>query len=337
MYRRNWWDLRAQANDGTGGNEGGGGPDAAAAREFLTPWAPDPEIVKTLPDDQVLAWHGNVTKNLTAAQAKALEGYDWRAPILKAKPDAAKTLERMPGPVELYDSFDNLRTKLSKGELRSVQPFPEKGSDEEKAAWRTQNGVPDAPEKYEFKPAEGIVIGEEDKPRLQSFAKYAFEHNLPASYVNEAANWFFSERVTQQQAAHEQFETQKRETAAALGAEWGPEYKANLNKIQGIVDAKIPAGEKGEGDQLKSLISNAVATNPMFARFMAGLALDINPVGTLVPGDRGANEGSVKDELLKIEGERKKNRGYKDDDQRKRYIDLIGHYQRLTGKEWGRE
>lgn len=308
-------------------------PDPAAAREFLTSFAHDPEVVKTLPDDQVMAWHGNVSKQLSSAQQKALEGYDWRAPIIKAKPDAAKTLERFPGPVELYDTYDQLRTKISKGELRTVTEFPAKGSDEEKAAWRGQNGVP--PDgKYELKLGEGLVIGENDKPVVEGFMKYAHEQNMPAGELNKAVNWYFSERVQREQRAHEQFETSKRETAAALGAEWGPEYKTNLNKIEGMLDATIASDE--DGTALKGLIKNALATNPMFARHYAQIALQLNPSGTMVPGGSQANEGSVKDAIVRIEDARKKNRGqYKDEAERAEYINLLGHWQKLTGKEWG--
>ena len=311
-------------------------PDPAAAREFLTNYAPDPEIVKTLPDDQVLAWHGNVNKQLTAAQQKAIETHDWRGAIAGDNADARKTLDRFASPKALYESYDQFRTKLSKGELRTITEFPAKGSDEEKAAWRSQNGVP-ADGKYELKMPDGVVVGEADKPVLEALTKHAFETNVPAGELNKVVSWYMTERVAREQRAHEQFETDKRETAAALGAEWGAEYKPTLNKIQGMIDATIPAGEEGEA--LKGLINKALATSPLFARHYAQLALQLNPTGTLVPGGSGANEGSVTDEIKKIEKVMKTDRRTYDADEgmRTRLRDLYGAYEKMTGKPWGQQ
>lgn len=337
MFKRNWWDLRAEASGGEQGGGGGSGDvviEPAKAREFVTSWAPNPEILKDMPDDQVVAWHGNISKQLTAAQQKALESHDWRKAIAGDNTEAMKTLERFPSPKALYESYDQFRTKLSKGEMKTVQAFPEKGTDDEKAAWRQQNGVP-ADGKYEFKLADGIVMGEADKPVIEALTKRAYEKNVPASALNEVVGWYMEERVAREQRANEAFEKNKTETAAALGAEWGADYKGHLNKIQGVLDSTIPEGE--DGAALKALVNNAIATNPMFARHYAQIALQINPAGTMVPGDRGAQEGSVSDEIKKIEGDMKKDRAAynKDEKTQERYRSLLGAYERMTGKAWG--
>jgi hypothetical protein len=107
-----------------------------------------------------------------------------------------------------------------------------------------------------------------------------------------------------------------------------------MNRIQGVIDATIPQ----EQQELKDLINNAIATNPHFARHYAAIALQMNPAGTLVPGDRGANEATVVDELKKIDGVMKTDRSKydKDADMQKRYRDLLGAYTKMTGKEYGK-
>lgn len=90
--------YRAEAGGGEGGGAGGeggagGGGDtppavtAADARTALADYVPDPEILKTMPDDKVVEYHGKVTK----AQAKAFEGET--AKQAAARIEAAKSLK----------------------------------------------------------------------------------------------------------------------------------------------------------------------------------------------------------------------------------------------------
>lgn len=317
--------------------EAGGGAqtvEPAQAREFVAGFVHDPQVLAGMKDDQVMAYHGQVTKALDGHVAKARESYDWRKDVAGDNADALKTLERFASPKALYESYDQFRTRLSKGDLKAVTPYPEKGTAEQQATWRTENGIP-ADGKYEFKMPDGVKITEADKPILESFAKYAHTKNMPATAVNEAAAWYFQERAAREEAAKTEFDTAKRDTAATLGAEWGADYKPNLNAIQGMIDATVPADQA----DLKTLINNALATNVHFARHYAALALQINPGGTMVTGDRGAQEGSVVDELKKIETGMKTNRAAYDKDEvgQKRYRDLIDAYGRLTGKDWGKQ
>lgn len=259
----------------------------------------------------------------------------WREQIAGENKDALKTLERFASPKAIYESYSELRSRVAKGELKAVAPFPKTGTAEQQAAWRSENGVPEAPDKYDLNLPKGLVVGEKDKPVVEGFTKYAHEHHLPTGAVSTAMNWYFEEKVRREEAARAEFDTKKTEVAAALGAEWGPEYKTNLNKIQGLLDSTIPA-DQGE---LKTLINNAIATNAHFARHYAKIALDLNPAGVLVSMDRGANEGTVVDELTKIDTLRKTDRKKYDGDPKiqQRYLDLLDGYTKLTGKEWGRQ
>lgn len=258
----------------------------------------------------------------------------WREAIAGDNPDALKTLERFASPKALFDSYAELRGRMAKGELKNAAAFPAKGTAEQQAAWRAENGIPPEPGKYDITLPEGVKIAAADKPLIDGFTKFAFEKNLPAAVANDVVNWYFASQVAQQEAAQEQFESQRTETAATLGEEWGPEYKANLNKIQGVIDATVPAEQK----DLKALINRAIQTNAHFARHYAAIALQLNPAGTLVPGDRGANEGSITDGIKEIEKTMRTKRAEYDKDpaMQKRYRDLLGAYEKVAGKEWGR-
>jgi hypothetical protein len=100
-----------------------------------------------------------------------------------------------------------------------VSAFPDKGTDEQKAAWRAENNVPAAADKYEIKLADGKALAETDKPLVEAFTKDAHERNLPAGAVNDAVNWFVTARAERAEAAKVEFDQKKKDTAAALGAE----------------------------------------------------------------------------------------------------------------------
>lgn len=330
------WQLMAQANDGTGGGAGAGAGTGAGAGAGSGSGSggepPDWRAAVAAGDKDVLEGLKTVEhpRALYDAHVKTTK---WRESLAGDNPDDLKTLERFASPKVVWDGYKEFRTKLSKGELKAVTPYPEKGTEEQKGEWRSQNGVPATPGDYKFELPAGMVIGEEDKPAIASLTKYAHSKNLPNSSVNEVVNWYFNERAERQEASRANFEEQKKNTTSELAAEWGPDYKGNFNRIQGVLDSTIPADQ---GD-LKNLINNALATNAHFARHYAAIALQLNPASTLVPGDHGANEGSVVDEIKKIETSMRKDRSAynKDEGVQTRYRDLIGAYQRLTGKEWG--
>lgn len=324
-------------DDGKGGAGGAGAPAggaaaadagkggaAAGAADWRAAIAGDDktilEALKTVEDPKALVQsHTQVTK--------------WRETIAGDNPDALKTLERFASPKALYDSYSELRAKVSKGELKATTAFPEKGTPEQQAAWRKEAGIPEAPDKYEIKLPTGVEITDADKPMIEGFTKFAHGKNLPPTAVNDVVNWYFANQIQQEEKALERFETAKSETTATLAQEWGGEFKANLNKIQGVIDSTIPADQK----ELKEAINRAIATNPSFARHYATIALQLNPAGTLVPGDRGANEASIADEIKKIDVVmRTKRREYdRDEKMQSRYRDLLTAYERMTGKNWG--
>lgn len=315
--------LMAEAGAGeTGGATGGAASGGADWRAAIAGDDQDTlAILKDIEDPKAL---------VTAHQSNI----KWRESIAGDNPDAMKTLERFASPKAVFDSYSELRGRVSRGELRAVKAFPDKGSDEEKAQWRTENGVP-ADGKYDIKAPEGVQINDADKAVIEKFTKHAHSTNLPAGAVNEVVSWYLQDRSAREEAARVEFDTARRDTAAQLGAEWGAEYKPNLNRIQGMLDATIPADQ---GD-LKENINKAIATNPHFARHYAALALQINPASTLVPGDRGANEGSITDGLKAIDKQMRTDRKSYDSDAgvQQRYRDLLGAYEKLTGKQWGME
>jgi hypothetical protein len=331
----------AAAGAAAGADAGKGAGAAAAAGEGQRVAASGGAVAGTTDwrtsiageDKELLAALAEIEDPKTLVQSHT-QVAKWRETIAGDNADALKTLERFASPKALYDSYSELRGRMAKGELKNATAYPEKGTPEQQTAWRAENGIPAEPGKYEIKLPAGLEIDDADKPMIEGFQKLAFEKNMPAGAVNDVVNWYFANQQQRLEQANERFETAKTETAATLGEEWGAEYKANMNKIQGVIDSTVPAEQK----DLKGLINRAIQTNPHFARHYAAIALQLNPAGTLVPGDRGANEGSVSDAIKKIEKvmQTKRSDYDKDDGMQKQYRTLLGAYEKMTGKSWGR-
>lgn len=252
---------------------------------------------------------------------------DWRDKIADAK--HKKTMDRFASPKDLANAYFSLTQRLSSGELKAVVPFPAKGTAEEQAAWRKDQGLPEAADKYDLKFDDGLVIGENDKPIVDAFLKAAHEANMPAAGVKTAVSWYFKaqeKRMQEQQASDEALLEQ---TSDALRAEWGTEFPRNRNLIRGLLETAPPeVKELLEGARLSN--GQPVFSNVHAVKAFAQWARQINPVTTVVPG-AGANVASaINDELKQMnawmaapKGSTDWKKYWKSDETQKRYRELI--------------
>ena len=263
--------------NGDGGDLGGGDPPA-------TPPAGDPPA--TPPADRGTAppqdWPD-----------------DWR---VKLSPDGkhSKTLDRFASPNALLDSYLALRGKVDSGELKSTSPYPDKGKPEEQTAWRKAHGIPESAEGYTPKFADGLVIGEEDKPFVDDFLKAAHATNATPDQVNGLLRWYYGNQEKALDAQQEKDANYLKDSEDTLRAEWGGEYRTNVNTIQGLVDT-IPADIKDAFMNARLGDGTALLANPSMVRWLVHTARTVNPVATVVPG-AGANiAGAIDDEITAIE------------------------------------
>jgi hypothetical protein len=239
----------------------------------------------------------------------------WRLEMAGHNPDEAKRLERFNSPRDTYKSYRELEQRVSSGELKLAKPFPEKGTPEEQTAWRKENGIPEAPDKYDLN-MEGVVIGDEDKPIIEGFLKYAHKANYTPQQVHAGLDWYYDHVEKQAEARAESDKQVMVASQDALRAEWGNEYRPNINRIHALLDTAPP----GVKDKLLSgRMANGVpvGSDPDILRFLASVSREINPVTTVVPG-AGANIASaIEDEISQIEKLMKENRAAYNQDEKK--------------------
>lgn len=304
-----------------GGAQGGGAfADVNAARTFVRELIPDDAIVSAIPDDKAVGFATHLKSRFDDA-GKQFPA-DWRKMIAADNPEHLKTLERFATPKALYDSYGALRSKLASGELKPVTPFPEKGTAEEQTAWRLTNGVPESPDKYEIKLSDGRVLGEEDAPMLESFKKYAHSKHMPSAAVSAALDFYAQDReriAAERSQKDAEFRAQAEDT---LRSEWGPDYRANLGRIQMLLgSAPKEVSQLLAGSRLAD--GTPFGNHPGVLNWLADLSRQVNPAGVVIPND-GTMAKSVEDEIASIEKVMRENRAAynKDEKMQARLRDL---------------
>jgi len=207
-----------------------------------------------------------------------------------------KELERYGTPDAIGKAFRERGVRISQG--FKPEAFPDKGTDEAKAAWRAANAVPSAAADYVAKIGDGIVIGEADKPTFESFAAHAHSINMPQGTFNEIAKWYNGLADERQAAVEELDGTHRTEVDDSFIKEFGPaEYRANKNNLQAMLSANFDEATtaallNARGADGRALFNNAAVLKGMFQ-----LARTVNPMSTLV-GNAGTGDAKSVDARL---------------------------------------
>lgn len=232
---------------------------------------------------------------------------DWRDAMAAADPASRQRLERMQSPEAVWTSYRALEQKLSSGEYKPTLPADAKP--EEVAAWRTANGIPDKPEGYLEKLPAGLVIGDADLPVVQDFLAVAHADNATPKQAHNFIQWHYKNQEAQGAKQAEADTAYLAATEDALRAEWGPEYRANQTATVALIQTLAPKGvlEKLNGARMDGGGGRMLLADADVMRFMAGLAREINPAATVVPGagaSAGAGIAERKQAMEKMMGDR---------------------------------
>ena len=263
----------------------------ADARAFLAPFVPDPKLVESMDDKAVVEYHSRFTGTLD--KVRPPKG-DWRKEMAGDDEKEFKLAERYTTPADVWKKARALENRIASGELRSV--LPKDATPEQVTAWRTENGIPAEPTKYDLKLKDGLVIGAEDKPILDSILGKLHGKNVSNEQASELVNAYYEALEAETKKGGEILAQNKQKVSDALNVKWGADYRGNMNRIAALVDANV-----GATSPLKGMIHATLATNQEFAEFMETMARQINPVTTLIPG-AGANvANALADEIKGIE------------------------------------
>ncbi len=297
--------YRDQAGEGAdpGGGAAAGEFKPEEARTWLQTVIPDPDYVKALPEEKLKP----MFEQTQAAWKKANPYGDdpWRGIATeyatkdgKVDDKVLSRVKRYATPQDALNAHFALQSRISSGEFRSV--LPKDANDEQIKAWRAENGIPEAPDKYELKLKDGLVVGEEDKPVIDGFLGRAHKANLTAQQASEAVDWYYEEVERQTAARADQDKALAAKAQDALRAAWGTDYRTNENLVMGLLDS-APAGVKDQFMHGRLADGTPIMSHPETVMWLRQMAGEINPVTALIP-NAGANiMGAVEDEIKQIE------------------------------------
>ncbi len=324
-------------------------PTLDQIKEAVTPYVPDPTMLESLEEDKLKEYYTNITETEKAKIEEALKSHggngkypeNWREDYVKERKGDDKMLNRLKryaSPEAALDALISVQNKIHAGELTSKTEFPEQGTPEEQAAWREQHGVPEKPDGYELKLADGLVPGEDDQPMIESFMERAHKNNWPNEMVNEAVQWYFDTQAEETQLVHDQDLELKQTVEDSFRAEWGSDYRKNIQMIGAYLNTG-PAGmsEKILGARLQD--GTPLGSDPDILHFLVDKAREHMPEGdvTTVPGDTSTQLKAIDDELAQLrELMRDKNSKYwKGEESQKlqaRYRQLLDGQERRRAK-----
>lgn len=256
---------------------------------------------------------------------------DWRTAMAGDDEKALEQLGRYADPTAVWTKARALEQKLSSGEYKQTTPFPDKGSDEEKASWRANNQIPDSFDKYDI----GREIkGETDEDIkaeqavIDRFLEFAHSKNMPGDHVKNMVDFFYSRRDEDADAAAEASLAVRNETEENLRAEWGTDYRGHLNRVNNLIETAPADIKEGLLDAMM-LNGTTLRDSPEAMKFLLGLAIMQNPVTTVVP-QGGDQLSSIQDEIDEIKGKMNTKEYRNSPKMKQRYRDLLEAHGNLS-------
>lgn len=256
--------------------------------------------------------------------AKGGEGYwpaDWRDTVSKGDAKILARMGRYASPAAAMEALVAAQNRISAGELKPV--LGKNATPEQVKEYREALGIPETPDKYDL--GKDIKIEGMDPTLLGEVLKEAHESNQTPDQVKATLKaWSkISQSVKEQQ--YESDVNIQKTSEDALRAEWGTEYRRNINIIHGMLDGAASPGLKDAimGGRLAD--GTPIGSSPDALKFLVGLALIQNPTGVVVPGSEANPMKGVEEELAKIDQTMKTNRAAynKDEKMQARYRELL--------------
>lgn len=263
---------------------------------------------------------------------------NWRDGMAGEDEKFRKQLDRFSDTAALGKAYRALQQKMSSGDY--TKALADDASDEEKATWRKENKLPENAEGFVDNIAlpDGMVLGDVDKPLAANFGKMAMDANLSQEQYNKAVSWHYDQ---QDAAALEQAENDaanKTTVDDALRAEWGGDYRANINAINNMTN-QWPEGLEDSLFLARSPDGNIMGDDPVFVKQMAQMARELNPAATLVPAGTTDTAAGVDERIKEMKGwmgaskdSDNWNKYWKDDKVQAEYAELINAKQKLDSR-----
>lgn len=159
---------------------------------------------------------------------------------------------------------------------------------EELAEFKKANGIPDKPDGYDINLGNGIVWGDNDKPHIDDFTRYALENNMTQEEVKRGLGWWSAYQERLVQIAEEADVNNAALSKIELRAKWGANEPRNLtflrNQFEGVskdawgnlVNARGPDGRRlGDNPEMMVTIFDKLKASDPEAYELPGNGQDV--------------------------------------------------------------
>lgn len=230
----------------------------------------------------------------------------WRADLVAGDEKAVKALERFATPQDLAKSYFEAQAKIRSGEL--AKPLAKDATPEQIKAYREGNGIPEKAEGYREKIPNGLVIGEDDIPIIDTvLAGPLHKHNIKPEVAHDIIQEYYKFQDQQVQAQQQADAQAKPALEAKLKETWGADFQANANIYQSFI-AGAPEQVRESLTTARDNEGNFILYKPEVVSWLVQQAREINPAGHIVPPGGDSTISSVNTEIAAIEGLMRTNR-----------------------------
>lgn len=225
---------------------------------------------------------------------------DWRERAAGGDEKKLNMLKRLADPTALAKSYFALQQKLSSGEFKKAPS--EDSTPEEWAAWRTEMGIPDAPDKYELPTVPDYGWTDADKSAATPLLERLHKVNAPQGVVNEVMG-YYAEALKQAEETTVAKDAEDMSKADDhMRSSWGADFKPNVGLLKrALSDGDlIPAPLKEAILSARTPDGHRLANMPEVIDLIIGMARQTYGDGGMLYGDAKVQHNSRKQEIEKV-------------------------------------
>ena len=250
---------------------------------------------------------------------------DWRSEWAGEDKELLGFLGRYHSRDAAIKAWKKTNDEIKSGKYR--KPLGDDPTEDELAAYRKDFGIPDDPKGYLDNLPDGLVVGKDDEPAVQTFIEKMHAVNAPKAVTEAALSAYYD--IVEEMSAAEADAAKAAEQAGveALREEWGPDYRRNLNAMHNYLDG-LPENIKEVFTHGRKADGTPIGYDADVLKFLAGLAMEKNPLATVVPGAGSDAAGAIESELNNLKammGDRNSEywKGPKAEKHQARYRELV--------------
>jgi hypothetical protein len=220
---------------------------------------------------------------------------DWKDKIAGGDKTFRKVLDRY-GSLEAYaKSGWELRKARDSGQLRAI--LPEAASQEEVAAFRRSNGIPDTPEGYEIAVPAEIELTDDDKAQMERFRGVFHANNLPPAVARSLTDAFFADRLQTEAALRDAAQEKTIANRAEMRSEYGKDYVQNTTIAKQWLDGLVGAESRNKITDTILSDGTRLGDHPDFVRLVVQGALAGTSDAKLIEAEFGGGGKSIEDQF----------------------------------------